>query len=87
MNVSRTEKKIEKKVKNCETKFEGFQDGFQHGFDKLLTPEDVAELLGTSRLFVIRQSRSGKLPAIKLGKVWRFRPSALRSWLAEQECA
>lgn len=53
--------------------------------EKLLTPEDVAELLGRPRLFVIRQARNGDIPAIKLGKAWRFRRSAIETWLAKKE--
>jgi excisionase family DNA binding protein len=54
-------------------------------FPKLLTPEDVAALLGVSRLFVIRQSRAGKIPSIKLGKAYRYRATAINAWLGEQE--
>jgi excisionase family DNA binding protein len=52
---------------------------------QLLTPEEVATLLGVSRLFVIRQSRSGSIPAIKIGKCYRYRASTIDSWLREQE--
>ncbi len=45
------------------------QEHQQHPQQSLLTPEEVAAMLGVSRLFVIRQSRAGKIPAIKLGKV------------------
>jgi excisionase family DNA binding protein len=51
----------------------------------LLTPDDVSVMLGVSRLFVIRQSRLGKIPAIKIGKTWRFRAETIQSWLAQQE--
>lgn len=54
---------------------------------QLLTPEEVAALLGVSRLFVVRQSRAGKIPAIKLGKVYRYRADRIDSWLREQERA
>jgi excisionase family DNA binding protein len=54
---------------------------------QLLTPEEVAALLGVSRLFVVRQSRSGKIPAIKIGKVYRYRATSIASWLTEQEQA
>jgi excisionase family DNA binding protein len=53
--------------------------------ERLLTPDDLAELLGTSRISIIRLSRAGKLPAIKIGKAWRFRRSSIDRWLAEQE--
>jgi excisionase family DNA binding protein len=53
--------------------------------EKLLTPEDVAELLGKPRLFVVRQARNGDIPAIKLGKAWRFRRTTIEAWLAKKE--
>jgi excisionase family DNA binding protein len=56
-----------------------------HVSERLLTPEEVAAMFRTSRVSVIRQSRSGKIPAIKLGKVWRFRKSTINRWLTERE--
>jgi excisionase family DNA binding protein len=53
--------------------------------ERLLTPDDLAELLGTSRISIIRQSGAGKIPAIKIGKAWRFRRSSIDRWLAEKE--
>jgi len=52
---------------------------------RLLTPDEVAVLLGIERLQVIRLARVGKIPSIKLGKVWRFRPTTIDAWLVEQE--
>ncbi len=52
---------------------------------RLLTPDEVAILLGIERVQVIRLARAGKIPAIKLGKAWRFRPSTLDAWLVEKE--
>jgi excisionase family DNA binding protein len=53
---------------------------------KLLRPEDLARILGVPRLQIIRQSRAGKIPAIKIGgKAWRYRPESITAWLAEQE--
>ena len=51
----------------------------------LLTPDEVAVLLGISRVSVIRQSRSGKIPAIQIGKCYRYRESSLQAWLTSQE--
>jgi excisionase family DNA binding protein len=42
-------------------------------------------MLGRSRLFVIRQAKEGKIPAIKLGKSWRFRSAAIEEWLKKEE--
>ena len=54
---------------------------------QLLTPDEVAVLLGVPRLFVIRASRSGRIPAIKLGKSYRYRATTIDTWLREQESA
>ena len=48
-------------------------------FPRLLTPDEVAESLGLTRAQVIRQARIGVIPAVKVGKVYRFRPSAIAS--------
>ena len=54
---------------------------------RLLTPDDLVSILGIARIQIIRLARAGKLPAIKLGKAWRFRPSTIDTWLREQESA
>jgi len=53
--------------------------------ERLLNPDDLAELLGTSRISIIRQSRAGKIPAIKIGEAWRSRSGTINWWLAENE--
>ena len=53
--------------------------------EQLLTPDDLAELLGVPRPFIIKQSHAGKIPAIKIGKAWRFRRSSIDRWLAGNE--
>jgi excisionase family DNA binding protein len=57
----------------------------QQPIQSLLTPDEVAALLGTSRIFVIRASRAGKIPALKIGKCYRYRPKSIQTWLREQE--
>jgi excisionase family DNA binding protein len=53
----------------------------------LLTPDEAADVLALSRELVIKFARAGKIPAIKLGKAWRFRLPAIEAWLKEQEQA
>lgn len=51
----------------------------------LLTAREVAELLGVSCETVLRWTRRGDLPAIKLpGGAIRFRPDLLDGWLRER---
>jgi excisionase family DNA binding protein len=48
-----------------------------------LTVEDVAKQLQVSTYTVRRWLKSGKLPAIKLGKEWRISPDDLEAFLAQ----
>jgi excisionase family DNA binding protein len=50
----------------------------------LLSPAEVAELLGVHRASVYRRINSGELPAIQLGDdgPLRIRSDALKAWLA-----
>jgi excisionase family DNA binding protein len=61
----------------------------EHMLDKLrayrrmLTPDEAAEFLGSSRIKVIRMARAGKFSGVasKVGKEWRFEPTALARWI------
>jgi len=52
--------------------------------ERLVTPDDVAEYLAVSPAWVQEQARSGDIPAIKLGRYWRFRMSEVEEWLTAQ---
>ena len=41
--------------------------------EKLLTPRDVANILGCSPDHVIRLARDGEIPVAAPGRFWRFR--------------
>ena len=45
----------------------------------------AAKFLGIHPVTLAEFARQGRIPAIKVGKVWRFRPSSLKRWLDEQE--
>jgi excisionase family DNA binding protein len=49
--------------------------------EKLYTTEQVAQLLQIHPLTVLKYINSGKLRAIKLGRVYRIRESALQKFL------
>ena len=49
--------------------------------EKLLTPEQVAERLQVTERTVYGWLRRGKLPALKLGRLWRIRPQDLEAFL------
>ncbi len=50
----------------------------------LLDVKQVAEYLGLHRVTVVDFARSGRLPAFKVGREWRFRADEIRAWMDEQ---
>ena len=48
-----------------------------------LTPEEVAEALGCEPKHVIELAAQHKIPAVKLGRSWRFPREAMRRYLVE----
>jgi excisionase family DNA binding protein len=53
--------------------------------NRLLTAEDVAELLGVPKSWVYEQSRTGNLPTVMLGRYRRYRREAIEEWVRENE--
>lgn len=51
--------------------------------DRLLSAEDAADMLGISAYTVRQRARDGTIPAMRLGRLWRFRRSDLDHWIAE----
>ena len=51
---------------------------------KLLTPEEVAEVLRLHHLTVLKFIRNKKLKSIKLGRVYRIREEDLNDFLSSQ---
>lgn len=51
----------------------------------VLTTEQAAELLGLSPFTIREYARTGKIPAKKVGKAWRFSRDALIRWLETPE--
>ena len=53
--------------------------------DKLLTAQEVAEMLVVPRSWVYEQSRNGRIPTVTLGRYRRYRRAAIEAWIAELE--
>ena len=47
----------------------------------LLRPLQAAQMLGINRYTLERMAREQYVPAIKIGKLWRFRQSDLEAWI------
>lgn len=54
---------------------------------KFMTLRDVAELLGVNYQLIYRLIRSGELPAIRLGRVYRVTQEDLNTYLHNQKTA
>jgi excisionase family DNA binding protein len=48
----------------------------------MLTTKDVQELINVDRSTIYRMAETGKLPAVKVGRQWRFPASEIEAWLA-----
>jgi excisionase family DNA binding protein len=51
------------------------------GFEPLLDSEEAAALLKIHPKTLQKLARNGEVDAIQIGKLWRFRASALNRWL------
>jgi excisionase family DNA binding protein len=50
-------------------------------FEALVHADKIGQLLGIHPKTVLRMARAGNLPAIRIGRYWRFRRSDLDDWL------
>ncbi|WP_414633250.1 helix-turn-helix domain-containing protein [Cellvibrio sp. UBA7671] len=51
----------------------------------MITLKEVAECLNVNERTVYRWVTNGELPAYKLGKVWRVKPSELNDWVIKNK--
>jgi len=58
------------------------QEGEKSMDDDLLTLEEVSHYLKVNKATVYRMAQAGRIPALKVGKVWRFQKSKINEWLA-----
>jgi len=47
----------------------------------IMTVDEVAQYLGVVPDTVYRKARRGEIPAVKMGKMWRFPKETLDKWL------
>src|SRR5580700_11143641 len=53
-------------------------------FERLLDSDEAAALLGIHKKTLQRMARSGEVPGVQIGDLWRFRASTLNEWLASR---
>lgn len=52
---------------------------------RLLSAEEVAEIIGMRVDYVYALSRSGQIPHLRFGRTLRFRSEAIEAWLRAAE--
>jgi excisionase family DNA binding protein len=62
---------------------EGTQVQSQRDFEPLLDTEEAAKLLRMHPRTLRTKARRGSIPAVQVGKRWRFRASTLDRWLGK----
>ncbi|PIQ89261.1 MAG: DNA-binding protein [Candidatus Omnitrophica bacterium CG11_big_fil_rev_8_21_14_0_20_42_13] len=53
--------------------------------DPILTVEEVGEYLKIPKQTLYLWARTGAIPAVKVGKHWRFKRSSIDIWIEEKE--
>ena len=53
---------------------------------KLLTPQEIADLLGVKTSTIYQWTHQGFIPHIKLGRLVRFKEDKILTWVEKLEC-
>jgi len=51
---------------------------------KLLTVEDVARYLNLAPATIYRKARNKEIPAVRIGRTWRFPQDMLEEWIRKK---
>jgi excisionase family DNA binding protein len=52
-----------------------------NGIESLLTSKEASQVLKIHPKVLERMAKRGEVPALKVGKFWRYRVSALDAWI------
>jgi len=56
-------------------------NGLLHGIEPLLTSNEASQVLRIHPKVLERMAKRGEIPALKVGKFWRYRAGALDAWI------
>jgi excisionase family DNA binding protein len=59
----------------------GLVDGLDHRIEALLTTKEASQILKIHPKVLERMAKRGEVPALKVGKFWRYRATALDAWI------
>ena len=52
--------------------------------DDLLTTQEVCKILKMSRLTLAKLAKEKKIPAFKVGRMWKFEKKSLDDWIQKK---
>ncbi len=55
-----------------------------NSIEKLLSSKEAAEVLGIHPKVLERMAKRGEVPALKVGKFWRYRATTLDAWITRR---
>jgi excisionase family DNA binding protein len=67
--------------------FSDILEGYRATYPLTLTTDQVAEMLGTRRHEVSEMARTGRIPAYRWGRRWRFIRDEVLAWMLDQRAA
>jgi excisionase family DNA binding protein len=50
---------------------------------QIMTTKEMAEYLRLHQITICKLSKEGKIPSIRIGRVWRFDKEVIDEWIAE----
>jgi excisionase family DNA binding protein len=50
-----------------------------------MTAEETADRLSVPKSWVYAETRAGRIPHVRLGRYYRYRPDAIDAWVADLE--
>jgi excisionase family DNA binding protein len=60
---------------------EGLQGSLPHRIEGLLTTKEASQILKIHPKVLERMAKRGEVPALKVGKFWRYRATTLDAWI------
>jgi excisionase family DNA binding protein len=52
---------------------------------EIMTTKEIAEYLRLHQITVCKYAAQGEIPAIRVGRVWRFDKEAIDKWISESQ--
>jgi excisionase family DNA binding protein len=75
------QRKVEPASSSLAARRDRYLNGMLHGIEPLLTSKEASQVLRIHPKVLERMAKRGKIPALKVGKFWRYRASALDAWI------